>query len=92
MDQSLVSQVFQLFDSDLESFHVVEVDQEVKQVAAQLLDAVAWERGLRTLDALQLATALTSHQVIPLDYFVSSDRKLLGVAEDYLQTFNPEDG
>jgi len=41
------------------------------------------------LDAIQLSTAIVSHQIIPIDYFVTSDKKLFKVAKDYFPTFNP---
>ncbi len=67
----------------------VEVDTQVKQFATNLLDEFAWEKSLKTLDALQLTSALVAHQWLPIDYFVSSDRKFLAIAADYFATFNP---
>jgi len=59
--------------------------------ALTLLDRIAHQRGLRTLDAFQLAAALFCHQVIPVDTFVTSDHRFLKVAKDYFTIFNPED-
>jgi predicted nucleic acid-binding protein len=48
--------------------------------ADELLMKHALTHGLRTLDALQLATSLAAHAARSLDYFVSSDRRLDGAA------------
>jgi len=39
----------------------VEADTQVKQFATNLLDEFAWEKSLKTLDALQLTSALVAH-------------------------------
>ena len=67
----------------------VEADTQVKQFATNLLDEFTWEKSLKTLDVLQLTSALVAHQWLPIDYFVSSDRKFLAIATDYFATFNP---
>ena len=85
-----VKKVFEAFDKDLQMFCVVEVDTVVKGFAMQLLDTVAYQISLRTLDAIQLATAIVSHQVVAVDYFVVCDKNLLNVAGYYFTTFNPE--
>jgi hypothetical protein len=54
------------------------------------LNSVAYQRSLRTLDAIQLSTAIVSHQIVPVDYFVTADKKLLKIAKDYFLAFNPE--
>jgi predicted nucleic acid-binding protein len=49
--------VFGLFDRDLKMFNHIAVDATVKNMATTLLDNIAHQRGLRTLDAFQLAAA-----------------------------------
>jgi predicted nucleic acid-binding protein len=82
--------VFGLFDRDLNMFNQIAVDATVKHMATTLLDNIAHQRGLRTLDAFQLAAALFCHQIVPVDRFVTSDEKLGKIAEDYFTVFNPE--
>jgi predicted nucleic acid-binding protein len=85
-----VQRVFAAFDRDARMFHVIEVDRAIKSWATQLLDRLAAQRGLRTLDALQLAAALFAHHVLPIDYFVSADTQFLNIAADFFAVFNPE--
>jgi predicted nucleic acid-binding protein len=87
----LVYGVFDAFDRDLHLFNQIPVDDTVKKMAVTLLDRIAHQRGLRTLDAFQLAAALFCHQVILVDTFVTSDHRFLKIAEDYFTVLNPED-
>jgi predicted nucleic acid-binding protein len=89
-DLKTAYQVFDSFDSDTKMFNVIEVNHEIKKFAITLLNSVAYKRGLRTLDAIQLSSALVSHQIVPVDYFVTADEKLLKIAKDYFPSFNPE--
>lgn len=84
-------QVLAAFDRDIAMFNIWEVDSEVKEYATDLLKNVAHKKSLRTLDAIQLSTALVSHRIIPVNYFVTSDKKLFKVAENYFTSFNPEE-
>ena len=86
-----VYRVFDAFDRDLSMFNQIPVEETVKNLAVTLLDNIAHQRGLRTLDAFQLAAALFCHQIIPVDRFVTSDHRFLGVAQNYFTVFNPED-
>jgi hypothetical protein len=46
---------------------------------------------LRTLDALQLAVALRTHRVSPIDHLVAADQRLCDVAVlEGLAVINPE--
>ena len=85
-----IRKICEAFHKDLEMFNVVEIDTVVKSFAIQLLDSIAYQINLRTLDAIQLATAIISHQVFAVDYFVVSDKSLLNAAKYYFSTFNPE--
>lgn len=85
-----VGRVFEAFDKDLQMFSVVEVDSVVNNFALQFLDSIAYRINLRTLDAIQLAAAIVSHQGLSVDYFVVCDKSLLNVARYYFSTFNPE--
>ncbi len=83
--------VFDAFDHDLLMFNQIPVDDTVKKMAVTLLDRIAHQRGLRTLDAFQLAAALFCHQIIPVDIFATSDHRFINVIQDYFTVFNPED-
>lgn len=84
-------QTLSAFDDDARMFNIWEVDYAVKETAAALLKDIAHIKSLRTLDAIQLSTAIISNQIIPVDYFVTSDKKLLKVTKDYFAAFNPEE-
>ena len=90
IDLKTVYQVFDSFDNDAKMFNVIEVTHEIKKLAITLLNAVAHKRSLRTLDAIQLAAAIVSHKIVPVDYFVTADKKLLKITQDYFPAFNPE--
>ena len=90
IEREIVEQVFQYFEQDLQFYHIIEVNDSVKQFAIDLLNNFAWNQGLKTLDSIQLASALISHQWVPVDYFVSADQKLLKIAKKYFTVFNPE--
>jgi predicted nucleic acid-binding protein len=83
--------VFGAFDRDLKLFNQISIDETVKNMATTLLDTIAHQRGLRTLDAFQLAAALFCHQIIPVDTFVTSDHRFINIAKDYFTVFDPED-
>ncbi len=83
--------VFGLFDRDLKMFNQIAVDATVNNMATTLLDTIAHQRGLRARDAFQRAAALFCHHIVPVDRFVTSDHKLIKVAEEYCTIFNPED-
>lgn len=89
IEREIVEQVFQYFEQDLSFYHIIEVNDSVKQFAIDLLNNFAWNQGLKTLDSIQLASALISHQWVPVDYFVSADQKLLKIAKEYFTVFNP---
>lgn len=88
---STANEIFKYFDADIEMFYVIKVDDIVKKFSIQLLDITACKKSLRTLDAIQLSAAIVSHQVLPVDYFISSDKELLNVSNEYFSIFNPED-
>jgi predicted nucleic acid-binding protein len=79
--------------SDIASglWRVVQVTPADFQQAQQLLVQHATARGLRTLDALQLAVALGLRAVVPLGDFVCADANLCAIASAQgLPVLNPE--
>lgn len=74
-----------------EEYNIVLVTQKHGSRAIKLLVKHATKRGLRTLDALQLAIALELKSRNLLDQFVSADAKLDGVAKlEKIKFVNPE--
>jgi hypothetical protein len=79
--------------SDIASglWQIVQVTPADFQQAQQLLVQHATTRGLRTLDVLQLAVALSVHALAPLDDFLCADAHLcLVAASEGLTVINPE--
>ncbi|CAN2042587.1 PIN domain-containing protein [Candidatus Magnetomoraceae bacterium gMMP-15] len=85
-----VYKIFEAFDRDLNKFNLIAVDDNVKRLSVILLDNIAHQKGLRTLDAFQLSAALFCHQLLQVDTFVSSDQKFVKVAQDFFSVFDPE--
>ncbi len=70
---------------------VVRVTDDHYGVAQDLLGGHATERGLRTLDALQLAVAVDLREIGLLDFFMCSDVRLCeAAAHEGLPVLNPE--
>jgi hypothetical protein len=61
-------------------WQIIQVTPGDFQQAQQLLVRHATTRGLRTMDALQLAVALGLHATSPLDDFVCADANLCLIA------------
>ena len=66
--------------STLGDFDVQQLTDEEYSIAARLLLSYSAHHGLRTLDALHLASALRHRAISRLDFFVTSDRTLAMVA------------
>ena len=72
-------------------WQIIQIAPADFQQAQQLLVQHATSRGLRTLDVLQLAVALSLHAIAPLDAFVCADANLcLVAASEGLTVINPE--
>jgi len=81
--------ILQRFNHDLQYIESITVSPFVMREAIDLMDTVAATQELRTLDAIQLASALVQHQSMPIDTFIAADTRLLKVASHYFTTFNP---
>jgi len=77
-----------LFENDTKKYEIIEIDKGIKSLAVDLLKMIGCKRGLKSLDALQLASALTFSKIkYMLDLFVVSDKNLGKIAEEQgLQT------
>ena len=81
------------FLSDITSgaITLIAVNEHHYAAAEALIVRHADRKGLRTLDALQLAIALETHTHLGLDAFVVADKSLAEIAEDQaLPVMNPE--
>jgi predicted nucleic acid-binding protein len=65
------------FDNDAVNFQFVQQKDKVREIAKNLI-AKYWKDGLRTLDSIQLASALSVKYGI--DRFFTSDKLLSDVA------------
>jgi uncharacterized protein len=89
--------LFDRFVEDLRNYTILPLTSEVIERAATMLLRGADFGRLRTLDALQLATAeivfaIASRGGIEVGRFISADRRLLAAAANAgLGTANPED-
>lgn len=70
---------------------MVPVDSIIKNLAMILLDDIGKKLSIRTLDSLQLASAVFFNNFLKIDYFVASDKKLLNVTKEFFQVLNPEE-
>jgi len=91
IDDKSLAEVFQLFDKDFQKYNIIVVDDIIKNIALSMLDNLGIKYSLRTLDSLQLASAIFSNNYSKIDYFVSSDKKLLNVAKEFFKIINPEE-
>ncbi len=66
------------FESDLIKFRTINQTDKVLTLAKNLVSSY-WKSGLRTLDSLQLASAIMFKEA---DFFITSDKLLAEVAEE----------
>lgn len=81
--------ILQRIQKDLQFLETVTLSDWLLEKAINLMDQFAATVSLRTLDALQLASALVYNQTIPIDVFIAADTNLLQVASQYFPTYNP---
>jgi predicted nucleic acid-binding protein len=90
MELERANEALSLCDRDIRRFYIVELRERVKELAVELLHSEATEVGLRALDAIQLASARVADKILSIDRFITSDKNLLQVAGQFIETFNPE--
>ncbi len=83
----LARQLFEELNKDIAWMNISEVDKSVKTEAANLLSTHAPTKNFRTLDSLQLATAIVAHERLPIDYFITADERLLETAQNYFPVY-----
>jgi predicted nucleic acid-binding protein len=84
-----VINIFKYLYDDLRQFNIIEINNDIMKFAIELLDFKATNHSLRTLDAIQLSSAILSNSIVTIDYFISSDLKLNKIAQEYFKIFNP---
>ncbi|MFQ5771587.1 MAG: type II toxin-antitoxin system VapC family toxin [bacterium] len=89
IELDIAKQVFSDFEKDMELMNVVEIDKSIKNRAVQILDELAPTRNFRTLDSLQLSSAIILNESFPIDYFIASDERLLDVVKLYFPIYDP---
>jgi uncharacterized protein len=77
----MFEQVVTAFEKDVPAFERLPLNRDVQNRAIALLKEYGLEQGLRTLDALQLASALIGNEKAPLDKFIAADKTLVNVAK-----------
>jgi uncharacterized protein len=77
----MFEQVVTAFEKDVPAFERLPLNRAVQNRAIALLKKYGLEQGLRTLDALQLASALIGNEKAPLDMFIAADKTLANVAK-----------
>lgn len=90
INYSHLTEIFQLFDKDFRKFNIVTTDRFVKNLALYIIDSQGLRNSISTLDSIQLATAVYSNSYSKIEYFVSSDQKMLNVAKEFFPVLNPE--
>jgi uncharacterized protein len=77
----MFEQVVTAFEKDVPAFERLSLNRDVQNRAIALLKKYGLQQGLRTLDALQLASALIGNEKAPLDKFIAADKTLVNVAK-----------
>lgn len=70
IDKNIAQILIDRFDTDSRKFHFVDDNIELKDIAKNLIGKY-WEKGLRTLDSIQLASVLSIKSEI--QYMFTSD-------------------
>ena len=70
------------FENDLSYFDIVNIDATIKTRASDLLKTIGLKKGLKTLDSLQIASALVFSEISMLDLFIAADGVMLKIAEN----------
>ncbi len=78
------------FKLDLDKFNVTSLNDNLIDVSIDLILNYSGQKNLRSLDSLQLSSAIISNINNKIDKFISSDKDLLAVAENFFETINPE--
>lgn len=78
-------------DVKVKKYRIVRLSAEHFHAATRLILRYGLKRALRTLDALQLAVALSLERQGMMDFFITADEKFLSVIQaEGMRAINPE--
>jgi predicted nucleic acid-binding protein len=77
-------QVVEAFENDIDKFSIVNFDDLVRNKSLDLLKNISYNKSLRTLDAIQLASGIIAFELFNAELFISSDKVLLSIARSIL--------
>ncbi len=83
-------EILDRFKREIERYSVLSVDDTVLSTAIVLLETLGTKIHLRSLDAIQLASALIVRRSEIVESFVTSDTRLVDAARHFFRVFNPE--
>ncbi len=83
IDVPTFHEAIRAFEGDIVHFNIIKTEDQIKKRASELLKTAGLNRGLRTLDSLQLAAALVFSEVTPLKLFIASDKVILNTASHF---------
>ena len=93
IDEDIFKEVMKNFETDIALFDVVKIDEKIKSQAVELLKKIGIQRGLKTLDALQLSCVIAASDAGSVDLFIVSDKTLGEIAENLgLAVYMASDG
>jgi len=90
IDYKTAINLLELFKKDLEIFNVISLNEKAYDNAIDLINNYSQYSNLRTLDSLQLSSAIISNAQFKVDLFSSSDNNLITIAKNYFNTVNFE--
>jgi len=79
IDEHIFNEAVLNFENDVSAFEVTDINENIKRYASYLLKTVGMQRGLKSLDSLQLASALAAPETPEL--FIAADNLLGEIAE-----------
>lgn len=89
IDIDTSKQVFNNFDQDTELMNLIEINKIIKNRAQHLIIDHGSTHTIKTLDSLQLSSAIVANDNFPIDYFLAADTNLLDLAKLYFTIYNP---
>ena len=81
IDVHIFNEAIVSFENDLLNFNVIKIEEKIKARASDLIKTTGLKNGLKTLDSLQLASALVFSENAMLEFFIASDGVMLKIAE-----------
>lgn len=82
--------VLDYFKLDIEKFNIIPFNDILIDISINLLLRYSEKNNLRSLDSLQLASAIFSNFNSKIDKFICCDKELLEIAKNYFEIINPE--